>query len=213
MLLKEEVNDYDVYFTNKNIVIKIVKYYIKNLSNVSIVEEGDRVRIKIPSRGIEEILKKDAGNYTPIYITDNAITLKGDVQLIIRFYGEPEEIHKNYDFIHATNYWLGETEKLTLNNEAIQSLLKKELVYFGSKYPVASLIRTRKFIKRGFSCNAGEFLKIAFQISKLDLSNFEVLKEQLIGVDVAYFEELLSNLKNKDTIDYTYIMELINKIF
>ena len=33
------------------------------------------------------------------------LTLSGAVQLIIRFYGPPEEIHANYDFIHCTCCW------------------------------------------------------------------------------------------------------------
>lgn len=45
---------------------------------------------------IEEALEQETENekYRPRFITSNAITLTDKVQLVIRFYGEVEEIHK-----------------------------------------------------------------------------------------------------------------------
>ena len=48
-------------------------------------------------------------------------------------------------------------------------LLARQLVYQGSKYPICSMIRTRKFLQRGWHINAGQYLKMAFQVSELDL--------------------------------------------
>jgi len=57
-------------------------------------------------------IKQDSLNqeqkYQPVYLTDNAITLSGGIQIVIRFYGEPKKIHENFDFIHCTNYWTSE---------------------------------------------------------------------------------------------------------
>jgi hypothetical protein len=62
-----------------------------------------------------------------------------------------------------------------------------------------------------------------FQISLLNLQNPDVLEEQLIGVDVAYFERLIIILrsiqeKNKDKEDDKlmtpeYFNEIIDKVF
>lgn len=60
---------------------------------------------------------------------------------------------------------------------------------------------------------------MAFQVSKLDLEDPEVLEDQLIGVDIAYFKEILNILqedretKGIKTIDSTYLMEIIDRIF
>jgi hypothetical protein len=43
--------------------------------------------------------------YRPVFLTTNAITLSDDVQLVIRFYGTPGEIHDVYDFEHCKCYW------------------------------------------------------------------------------------------------------------
>jgi len=157
--------------------------------------------------------KQQKQKYKPIFITSNAITLNGDIQLILRFYGDAKKIHENFDYVHATNYWLSSDRKVHTNPKALECLLCKELSYIGSLYPVCSIFRLRKFIKRGFSINAGQLFKIMFQISDLDLNNIEVLYEQLIGVDIAYMEELLCRLRSKENIDYIYICKLIDEIF
>lgn len=154
-------------------------------------------------------------DYRPVFLSDNAISLSGDVQIVIRFYGTPEQIHENYDYVHATNYWTSWDRKVTLRTEALECLLTRELRYIGSKYPICSLIRARKFIQRDWSINAGQYLKIAMQINELDLKNYEVLREQLVGMDVAYFCQVLALLKEKDPnkINTAYLIEVIDRIF
>lgn len=254
MLLGENVNDYDVYFTNKETAKRVAEYYVKKFKDnppstytgnkrnipISVVDEKDRIKIVIKSEGVasEEIdpqeqpsllnvqrathfqeKEKESGKYRPIFLSSNAITLSDDVQLIIRFYGSPEEIHKNYDFVHCTNYWASSDDELTLRPKALEALLAKELVYIGSRYPLASIIRTRKFIKRGFTCNAGQYLKMCWQVAELDLYDIEVLEDQLVGVDTAYFQMLIDTIKAEISedpdfgYDYPYIAELIDRIF
>lgn len=172
--------------------------------------------------GLKPEKKKGEGSKPPyrvLFVTSNAITLSDKMQLILRFQGEPEEIHKNYDFVHCTNYWTSWDKKLTLRPEALEAILTKELRYIGSKYPICSLIRVRKFIARGWTINAGQFVKMAYQVSKLDLDDANVLEDQLVGVDSAYFSQVIEQLKKKTDesggakLDGTYLMTLIDKIF
>ena len=127
-------------------------------------------------------------------------------------------VHENYDFVHATNYWTYETGTV-LNQRALESILNKELFYIGSKYPICSLVRTRKFIKRGWQINAGQYVKISFQISKLDLENIYVLEDQLVGVDSIYFLNFINALKTKHiknndfVLTQDYLTTVIDKIF
>lgn len=163
--------------------------------------------------------RSDKPKYRPIFLTSNAITLSDKVQLVIRFYGSPEEIHSNYDFVHCTCYWTSEDGNLVLPNEALQAILARELVYKGSKYPIASVIRTRKFIQRGWVINAGQYLKMCMQISELDLKDPAVLEDQLIGVDFAYFQQIIDYLKDRQEKDKefeitaAYITEIVDRIF
>jgi len=153
--------------------------------------------------------------YRPVFRTANAITLSDKVQIVTRFFGEPDEIHENYDFVHVTNYWTSWDNKLVLRPDAIEALLARELRYVGSKYPLCSVIRTRKFIQRGWAVTAGQYLKMIMQLQELDLHDIRVLEEQLTGVDAAYFDEVLAALKKKDAkrVDAAYLVELIDRIF
>jgi hypothetical protein len=97
--------------------------------------------------------------------------------------------------------------------EAFEAVHNKELVYIGSKYPVCSLFRMRKFLERGYKINAGEILKICMNINEFDLTNVAVLQDQLIGVDSAYFGMLISAIKAKQNVDRQYLTTIINKMY
>lgn len=240
MLLGEEVKDFDIYFKTKETVIAVAHYYLKKWHethegcnySVEHSDKTERVRILIPSKGVDgdtpeetehfedpydvsEDVKEEKKKYRPVFLSSNAITLSDKIQLVIRFYGEPEDIHKNYDFAHCTNYWESDSCKLTLRQEALEAILAKDLIYNGSLYPVCSMIRTRKFIKRGWNINAGQYLKMAFQISELNLKDIKVLEDQLTGVDSAYFSILIDALTEKDEkmINASYVASIIDRIF
>lgn len=284
MLMKEKINDFDYYFTNKETVLAVTKYYVmefnrlhQNSSESKMIEapyvylekddqrtedetDFDRVRIYIKSAGVisentdesqyqyfqgrpieegedwidqvfeqnlieaddldgEKIDEIEKQKYRPVFLTDNAITLSNKIQIIIRFYGSPEEIHNNYDFVHCTNYWVSKTGELVLRQEALESIINKELKYVGSKYPVCSVVRMRKFIKRGWHVNAGQMVKMCFQISQLDLSDLDVLEDQLTGVDTAYFVQIIDDLRQKQLdnpdfhVEMPYLITIIDRLF
>jgi len=80
---------------------------------------------------------------------------------------------------------------------------------------VCSVVRLRKFISRGWRINAGQILKMCMQISELDLTNIEVLDDQLTGVDTAYFLQVIDRLKEKDPekVNTAYLIEILDRMF
>ena len=93
------------------------------------------------------------------------------------------------------------------------------MVYRGSKYPICSIIRMRKFIKRGWHINAGQILKICMQISELDLNDLDVLEDQLFGIDTLYFMQIVRALREMQMthedwqFDSSYLSTIIDKVF
>lgn len=160
-------------------------------------------------------LAVEEGTYRPVFMSTNAITLSDKIQIVLRFFGDADTIHENYDFVHCTNYWTSKDGALTLRQPALESLLCKELRYVGSKYPVCSVIRLRKFIRRGWVINAGQILKMMMQVSELDLTNPVILQDQLTGVDSAYFIELMGKVKENDPekVNTAYLVEIIDRMF
>lgn len=271
MLLNEKVNDFDIYFRNRETALKVANYYISRFQvknkqgipcKIYVDEEAtDRVKIIVKSSGIaseegsekeyqyfegisddgrsatdyvSDLMSKthgteesyddlneqaqeieDGEKYRPVFMSSNAITLSHRIQLVLRFFGSPEEIHENYDFVHCTNYWTSWENRTTTKKEALEALLAKELRYVGSKYPLCSIMRIRKFIKRDWTINAGQILKAIMQLQELDLTDPIVLEDQLTGVDSAYFTEIIRLLKEKDVgkIDTAYLVTIIDKMF
>ncbi|MDF2611336.1 MAG: hypothetical protein K0R92_2810 [Lachnospiraceae bacterium] len=241
LLTGTEIHDYDVYFKTKEAVLIVAKYYVNKFNDVHKTHayiretEDGRITIFVKSEGVagedEEIEdfipeeveqepdKEEKPKYRPVYLTSNAITLSDKIQVVIRFWGDVKEIHKNYDFAHATCSWSSWDNKLTLPQKALECIINKELYYIGSKYPLCSIIRARKFITRGYTINAGQYLKMCLQLNELDLHNVEVLKDQLVGVDSAYFDMAIRAMEQKQQdnpewkVDNSYLFEVINRIF
>lgn len=172
------------------------------------------------SQYLQDVMEKrckeeENGKFNPIFLSSNAITFTDKIQIVTRFAGSPSEIHENYDFVHCTNYYDPATNELVLNEDALACILSKELIYIGSKYPICSIIRLRKFLAREWTINAGQILKMVWQIKELNLDDYSVLKDQLTGVDTAYFYEFLEKLKDNDPekIDSAHISAMIDEVF
>ena len=226
------IKDLDNFCIQKCIWNDELKYW-RVLKDGDILKDTDgnndiRIRCFIRSIGtvgeyIEENfknlnkIKKDANKkYFPKYFTNNAITLSDKIQLVLRFYGDADKIRENFDFVHCTSYYDNSENILELPSRALEAILNKEFYYIGSKYPLCSIIRTRKFIKRGYTINAGQYLKMVLQLNQMDLTNIHILEEQLIGVDSSYFSAVINNIKkdyiDKD-IDASYLIKVVNKVF
>lgn len=184
------------------------------------LKEG-QVKMLMPSTpaGLRTSFEDEGLNkYVPLFFSPNAISLSDKVQVVLRFTGTVEEIHKSFDFIHATNYYTFK-EGLVTNIRALESIMTRQLYYQGSLYPLTTIIRMKKFIKRNWNVSAGEMLKAMYQISTLDLSDPYVLEEQVCGLDVAYFSKVIEILKGKQDSDpdfkmsYEWLVTIIDKVF
>lgn len=201
-----------IYNTFKNDEDRIKIYSFGSYGAEGKVVDSD----KIDSQEIED---EENGKYEVKFISSNAITLSDKIQIVTRFYGSAEEIHKNFDFVHAMGTYDYNTNELNTTTEQLESLLNKNLVYKGSLYPLASIFRARKFIYRGWTIDAGQYLKMAFQLNELNLLDPYVLEEQLTGVDLLYFYQIIQDLKYKQlTTDNfqpstNYFIEIIERIF
>lgn len=223
------VDQWNATHPNDTAELRIEDTRIKTfISSKGVVEESsesnpfdEEFELSDEERAInkEEITAKEKPKYRPVFMTSNAITLSDKIQVVTRFYGEVEDIHKNYDFAHCTCSWTSWNNEVQLPTKALECIINKELYYVGSKYPLCSLIRTRKYLERGYHINAGQYVKMAFQINGLDLNNPSVLEDQLIGVDSGYFRILIEAIHNKqendesDRVDTAYVIELINRMF
>ena len=213
----DKPKDYDIYFRTKGCLKEVVKYYAyrnKYIIPDYIVESAQKGEPFFWSRRREKGQKLSP--YTVICYSSNAITLTGRIQIVTCSYGDPEEVSGNFDYLHSQGVYDYRDDRIIVTDEIVDAMKRKRLVYTGSAYPLASLIRMRKFIRRGYSINAGQILKIALDINKLDLTNLDTLKRQLVGVDALYFMNLFRKINDEGyqwNLDSDALVRIIDEFY
>ena len=212
----EEPHDYDIYFRTSECLDLVLKYYLERSPVPDYVK--DSVNKGSPFfykcfEGKEDY--DELSKYSVLCYSSSAISLKGDIQLVTCTYGEPNKVSGSFDYLHSQGVYDYKADEIIITPEIIDAINRRRLVYTGSRYPIASIIRMRKFVRRGYYINSGQILKISFDINKLNLSDITTLKRQLIGVDVYYFQELLDRFDKADleTFDTNYLVKLIDGFY
>lgn len=158
------------------------------------------------------------------FVTTNAITFKrrgkGNkiwcAQLITRFTGKPEEIFKTFDFTITQSAYRFSEDVLYFGDRFFVDIGKRLLVYLGhSSYPICAMHRTLKYQKRGYKLPGSTIMHIALHILQLDIKNYHDLKDQLMGIDTMYLQNLfdqdkIGSVKMDAPLDYG---EFLDKAF
>lgn len=230
LLLGEEPHDYDVYFQSKEACLEVMRYYTDSREDIEVLDMNDRVMLSFPEEkaggfrvvpNVERTLEvRQAFIYEPVFFSPNAITLGNGtrkIQLVFRFYGQPADIHEYYDYEHCKCYYMPSTKGLVIPASSRASIQSMELKYTGSLYPLASIIRSRKFIRRGWAINAGQYVKMALQLQEHDLTNHMTLEDQLGGVDMELFETVVNQIRREHNagreLTPAYVCHLIDDLF
>lgn len=184
MLMDEFVNDYDFYFYNSN-YINVVKDYFETTHTKN---KNDKFHVKL--------------------ITENAINLSDKIQIIIKFVGDPKVVTNKFDWQHIKSWYSCKEEKLHLTSDVYQLVVEKELIYTGSDYPLSSLMRLKKYIKKGWNVSNTTILHIAldivasfnkmeaerqFEQAKYGREQLEKINKKLQNITSEEFDELLEN--------------------
>ena len=182
LLLGDTVNDYDIYFTKEETALKVASHYAKD-KVTEIASAPGTVNITVRSSGIWLNTNEELKPYEPKCITGNAISLNDKVQLITKFVGTPDEVHKNFDFVHCMCYYdpFG-------NNLVVPCGRCGKHDDEGVEVPRVALPSCQRHSypqvhQEGWSINAGQYLKMILQLQGLNLYDLNVLKDQLMGVD------------------------------
>lgn len=140
----------------------------------------------LKSEAAVEIVKRHFTTAIPqvISVTPNAITIQFNplypvVQIVTRFYGEPDRIFTSFDYEHCKAYYTPQDGTLVYNNSLV---IEKKLVYTGlDGYPVNALSRLVKYINRGYTVDKKSLLVLAEKLGRLDWDNTDIVANQLIG--------------------------------
>jgi hypothetical protein len=169
MLIDEFVNDYDIYFYTKEDAEKVKNYFENNHTK----NKSDKFHVKL--------------------ITENAINLSDKIQLITKFWGDPSFVTDEFDWQHIKSWYSCKEEKLYLTSDVYQLVVEKELIYTGSDYPLSSLMRLKKYIKKGWNVSNTTMLHIALDI----VASFNKMEAERQFEQTKHNKEILEKIGQK----------------
>lgn len=148
------------------------------------------------------------------YISSNCITFKRKnknstkrwtIQLITRFTGGPYALFDDFDFTITTGAFSFNDNKFYFGDRFFTDIGKRKLVFIGnSNYPICALFRTKKYQARGYSLPGSTVMHIGLSIVRLKINTYKELKEQLLGIDTIYLQNLLNQGKYADNLPVDY---------
>nr|WP_285864310.1 hypothetical protein [Lederbergia lenta] len=160
----QEPNDFDFFIDNEKLGLELRNYFNSLLADQSSKE------IKV---GIYKDVK--------LVLTDNGITL-GKYQIVTRWYGNPRDVVNEFDFKHNMFYiYKGE-----LNTYSKWEYLDDNVLRYNEKRArdiCGTIIRTRKFVERGFKLRNNEMAKMLLKLNEVGFNEreLEILKSSNNG--------------------------------
>jgi hypothetical protein len=176
---KREINDLD--------------FYLKDITKLDDVVQG---------------LEKEFG-YKKVFTSDNAYTFRKkfrgkdlEVQIITRFFGEPDFILNTFDFTIVQGLYDFQSNEFILSERFIVDCAKRELVFTNtSQYPICALYRTKKYIKRGYHITGANMVALALAIHALKIKTYADLKDQLNGIDTSMLDEITKDFDDSKSFE------------
>lgn len=169
LLMGNFINDFDIYFYTKEDADRVKNYFENNHTK----NKDDKFHVKL--------------------ITDNAINLSDKIQLITKFIGYPGGVVKNFDWQHIKSWYSCKEEKLYLTDDVYRLICEKELIYTGSDYPLSSLMRLKKYIKKGWNVSNTTILHIALDI----VASFNKMEAERQFEQTKHNKEILEKVGQK----------------
>lgn len=151
LLMGDYYNDLDIYFSSDKDA-EIVRDYYEGIADSLMTFDEDWV------------LNYQKENHFHLkLLTDNAINLNGKIQLITKWAGSHKDVVEQFDFEHLKGVYNILENKLYVPSGVYPLLLNKELVYTGSMFPVSSILRLRKFLKRGWTISTKDLIRMVLE--------------------------------------------------
>jgi|CXWL01.1.fsa_nt_gi hypothetical protein len=136
-------------------------------------------------------------------------------QLIVMpdLFGDPKTIFNYYDFtVCMAAYQFredGKDEGFVFGDDFFKHIGQRRLVFHaGTMFPICSMLRVMKYVKKGFFITGMELLKIGLSIHSLKMDTYADLRRQLQGIDTAFLADLTAQMKPDEPLGVKkYIME------
>ncbi len=171
----QKIRDWDIYFRNAEDCHQAVTWFG---INGKLVNETDTSK--------SYTLGKQEKPYQLIVMSD--------------LFGDPKTIFNYYDFtVCMAAYQFCENGKdagFVFGDDFFKHIGQRRLVFHTvTMFPICSMLRVMKYVKKGFFITGMELLKIGLSIHSLKMDTYADLRRQLQGIDTAFLSDLTMQMK------------------
>lgn len=179
-----DINDYDIYFRNKECLAEFLKKEISFKNWVKVVTDK------------------------AFSIQENNL----NIQFIhFGYFNSAEEIFDTFDFTVCMGAFDFKDEKFYFNEKFMEDNAKRRLSFNEkTRFPIVSLMRVEKYRKKGYKISKSEMLRIIFTIMQLKIENKKELKAQIGGMYGERYEEVLKDIPDGE-IDLAQVVSKISE--
>jgi hypothetical protein len=170
----EHISDYDVYFKNVN-GINQVRTWLDN------------------NEFVQFAVTPNAESYSKNSVKIQLITMPS---LACE---NSTDIIKQFDYSVCMGAFDVESDTFVLDPLFLEDVSRRELRFnITSKYPISSLFRLRKYLKKGYSISGIEMVKLGCAINNLQMKSYRDLRDQLQGIDTLFLMDLTNKLGSSE---------------
>ena len=155
LFCNREINDIDVYVRDEKSLINLISNLYHN------------AYLKVHTKK------------ATLFYKDNV-----SIQIIhIGYFDKPEEIFEKFDFTVCMGCFDFKTDSFILNENFMLHNSQRILEFNeNTAFPLMSALRVQKYKDKGYQVSKTEFARILLTCMKLEINNYEELKEQLGGM-------------------------------
>jgi hypothetical protein len=203
----KKINDYDLYFYSKELMISFLEEI--KFVNKRVDWSNKEKRPKIIKLSMKDIIL--------IHSTDNADTFihkNQTYQVIKAFFGSPLHLFRYFDYSVCMGAYLPSEKIFHLNSNFLLDIASGYMHFnIGTEYPIASLVRLSKYMRKGYKINGTEMIKIALCINNLNIKTYADLKKHLLGIDTQFLAEITIKLESEPNkeYDYNYFLTMLDE--
>lgn len=184
LFTNSEVNDYDIYFRNKELLSKFLEYEIRDRNWVKVVTD------KAFS------IESDGNKFQFIFFD---------------YFDSAEDIFETFDFTVCMGAYDFKEEKFILGDNFLIDNAKRRIKFNPkTKFPIVSLMRLDKYKKKGYKTSKAEKLRIIFTIMQLKIETKEQLSSQIGGMYGERYDNILKDF-DEGNISLPDVVEKISE--
>ena len=168
----KEINDYDLYFRNKEDLILFVRNAFLDEDNIE--DEDDFIEM--------EAYSLICTSQTDRSITFNVPNSNLKLQLIhFDYFENVSDIFKSYDFTINMCAFDFVHEQFIMEENFLIDIAQRRLTFnTGTKYPIMSTLRVSKYCDRGYTISKKEMFKIGLAISSLNITSWDEDRKSVV---------------------------------